>query len=673
MIPKQLKQLKFCRIKKGNKAPFEKDWPNKPYSYEKITLTFPMENYGVLCGYENLAVIDCDNPQLVTMVRGMLPETFSVRTGGGGTHFYYFIPELKKKIILNLDGVHLGEVQSHGTQVVGAGSIHPNGKEYEVLDNVGIKELSLEELKKVIGIYMEKEIMSDDVGKETGELTKEIISSVDFEKLLVGYGLEKKGENWNCPFHKSIGGQCLGVDEKKGIFNCFHCGWKGNIISFVSKVEDITIYEAINKLKPKKEEAKNLFSRRGQLQSFYDVQPFYYDKANMFWFWDNEIKKWVLSDEVDFLVSIQREIGINTLDSKTRTELISGFKQIGRENKPEVCPKNWIQFKNKIYDINTGESFEASSKYFITNPIPWEVGESSETPTIDGLFMEWVGEKNKEELYEFISYCSSLDQFMQRIFAFVGGGSNGKGTFIKLCLKFLGKENCVSSELKNISEDKFEPAVLYRKLLCVMGEVSHDDLKNTNQLKKLSGEDLISFQFKGKTPFTDENTATCVCLTNSLPITPDKSLGFYRKWDIKDFPNQFNVVVKNLIEDIPEIEFSNLARRVLDTLKELYKIQKFTNEGNFQDRMKKYEERSNPVMKFIEENCVEEEGFMVGLREFTNECNKYMKVNHLRILTSKQVGKILREEGFIVGNRKVEDISAVVILNVKIIKTMEEL
>jgi len=301
MIPLQLKSLKFCRIKKGSKAPFEKDWTNKSYSYEEI-LKFKNENYGVLCGYGNLAVIDCDNDSLSLMVSKMLPETFSVRTGGGGTHFYYFIPELKKKEILSLDGVHLGEVQSYGTQVVGAGSIHPNGNEYEIINNVGIKKLSLAELKEVIGGYMKegssleepKNIEDHKVGKETGKLTKEISSEVNFEELLIGYGLEKKGENWNCPFHKSEGGQCLSVDEEKGIFNCFHCGWKGNIISFVSKVEDLTIKQSIDKLKPKKEEAGNQQTTiyRQLASDFYEKQPYFYDSAKIWWMWNKEKYCW---------------------------------------------------------------------------------------------------------------------------------------------------------------------------------------------------------------------------------------------------------------------------------------------------------------------------------------------------------------------------------------------
>lgn len=422
----------------------------------------------------------------------------------------------------------------------------------------------------------------------------------------------------------------------------------------------------------KKKKPQHIFSRREQIESFWEDQPFFYDKSKIFWLWNNEEKKWILSDEVDFLNSIQASLGIETINTKTKTQLVEGFKQIGRLHTPEPMKKSWVQFKDKIYNIENEEIFEATPKYFITNPIPHNVGKSENTPTIDKLFEEWVGINYKETLYEIMAYNISLDKFMQRIIALCGGGSNGKGTFIKLNYRFLGEDNCVSSEIKSLSDNIFEAAVLYRKLLCVMGEVSYGDLKNTNQLKKLGGEDRISFQFKGKTPFTDENTATCICLTNSLPQTPDKSLGFYRKWLIIDFPNQFKEINKNLIDEIPEKEFENLALKCLNTLKRIYKTRKFTNEGNFEERIQRYEERSNPVMSFVGECCEEKVGENIPIRDFTNTLNDYLKKKHLRIMSSNQVGKVLREEGFLVGNRKINDISSVVILNllIKTIKTI---
>jgi len=450
----------------------------------------------------------------------------------------------------------------------------------------------------------------------------------------------------------------------------------------VTDVERIIFEGFKKKEKGKKVEGKrkkkifgeSLFSRRKQLEDFWEEQPFFYDKSKIFYLWNDEFKKWEVSDEIDFLNSIQEKLGVDTIDNKTRLELVEGFKQIGRKHSPEKPKRFWVQFKNKIYNAITGNYlFVASPKYFIKNPIPYDLGKSEDTPTIDKLFCEWVGEENKIKLYELFAYAMTPDRFMQRIFALVGGGSNGKGSLIKLLIKFIGKENYVTSELKELSENQFETAILYAKLLCVLGEISYGDLRNTNQLKKIAGEDDIRFCFKGKTPFSDLNTALCVCLTNSLPVTPDKTIGFYRKWNIIDFPNQFKQIKENLISQIPEEEFNNLALRCLNILKGLYKNPIFNNEGNFEERMKKYEERSNPVLRFVEEFCEEIPEEKIILRDFSNECNNYLKEKHLRVLSANQISKILREEGFQIGNRKINDITSYVILNLSLKKFIKPL
>jgi phage/plasmid-associated DNA primase len=151
-----------------------------------------------------------------------------------------------------------------------------------------------------------------------------------------------------------------------------------------------------------------------------------------------------------------------------------------------------------------------------------------------------------------------------------------------------------------------------------------------------------------------------------MPITPDKSIGFYRKWLLVDFPNQFKQIKENLIEAIPEVEFQNLAKKSLRILKELHLNPEFTKEGDFDERAKRYEERSNPVMRFIEEFCEEVAGENITLRNFTNSCNEYLKSKHLRVMTAHHIGKILRDEGFSVGPRKINDISFVVILNLRV-------
>lgn len=408
-----------------------------------------------------------------------------------------------------------------------------------------------------------------------------------------------------------------------------------------------------------------IFEKEGQALEFIKRQPLFFDKSEMWWLWEHNNSKYGLTDKTQILMEIKDVINANVINSKERTEILNALQIVGRKHMPKEIPKECIQFKDKIINIKTGEESESTPEVFSTNPIPWSIGESDSTPTMDKYFEEWVGKKYVQTLYEILAYSVCSDQFMQRMIALVGGGSNGKGTFIKLLKQFVGKENCVSSELKVLSDNIFETSALYKKLVCEMGEVSHDDLKNTNQLKKLSGQDDIRYCFKGKTAFTDESQATCLINTNSLPVSRDKTAGFYRRWLIVDFPNQFPIK-EGLIESIPDKEFENLARKSIEILKEMYESYKFTNEGDLEERANRYEERSNPVMRFVEEYCEEDYERYVSLKEFSRIFNKYLKDRHLRSQNTKEIKKSLSEEGFEVSRTRRNNIRDIYILNLKI-------
>ena len=635
MIPKQLwkEDFRFCLIRKQSKAPYEKEWQKNGYKFNDTKLLnhlYAGGNYGVIGGYGNLRILDKDGVELDIDL-----DTLAIKTGSGGTHYYFLSDYDTNHVFIN----ELGELRANNYQCVGAGSMHPNGKKYEILKDIPLKFIPKEEIEKIIKPYLkgEQTAANNSTGRDTSRSGKEfyIIQKLikkDLSKETI-FEEMKMYSKWNVspPQYKEM------------TFN-----------KALAKVNE----EKLNKREVQK---VSVFTIKGQVEIFYQDNPFFYDKSGMFWVWNNGNNKYELSDEVDLLNGIAK-IGVNTINSKTKGEIITAIKQHGRKNIPEKALESWVQFKDKIYDFIKGDLFKATPDYFITNPIPWEIGELDDTPEMDKLFIEWVGEENVKTLYEIIAYTCSSDQFMQRLIALVGGGANGKGTFLKLLMKFVGLENTSTSELKELASNQFETSAIYKKLLCVMGEVSYDDLKNTNQIKKLSGEDQIRFCYKGKTPFSEKSITTIISATNSLPRTPDKTLGFYRKWLILDFPNQFPIK-SGILNNIPDEEYNNLAKKVLIILKELYSRQTFTNEGDFEERIKRYEERSNPVLRFVESNCIEDVNHHIPLRHFGNVFNEFAKERHLRLMTIRQVSKILREEGFDVAKRNIEDVSKVVILN----------
>lgn len=235
MIPKTLQNLKFCRIKKGTKKPLELDWVNKPYSYSEIKKFLPDENYGVLCGYENLAVIDSDSTKLQMLIEGKLPKTFKVKTGKG-THNYFFVEGLKKKIILKLDGEHLGEVQSQGTQVIGPGSIHPSGKIYEAVNDLPITSLNYDQLIEFVEPLQDK--------KEI--VVSKIIQDSDIDNLSVvdiwgTAGLKKQESEYYGPhpIHGSDGGMNFWINPSKNTWHCFRCNSGGGPASAIAVKEGL--------------------------------------------------------------------------------------------------------------------------------------------------------------------------------------------------------------------------------------------------------------------------------------------------------------------------------------------------------------------------------------------------------------------------------------------------
>ena len=123
-IPAQLRNSDFGFVKLGKKSkkPFEKDWQNKPYTYEDIQPWIDEGgNYGVQGGYGDLIVIDADTEEIDKVVRGKLPATFTVKTPRCGHHYYYICKGFGNKVVLSKGDEHFGEIISSGSQVVGAG------------------------------------------------------------------------------------------------------------------------------------------------------------------------------------------------------------------------------------------------------------------------------------------------------------------------------------------------------------------------------------------------------------------------------------------------------------------------------------------------------------------------------------------------------------------------
>ena len=237
-IPEILKQkgINFVLVEKKGKKPFQKGWQKKIIPFDSLELKDHIEsdgNYGIIGGGEkNLILVDFDDEHIQKLALPMLPETFTVKTGSGMLHLYYFT---------NGDGSFKGfdeelntlfDVQSAGKQVVGPGSQHPNGRYYEVVTNVPISFIDYSELKAALMTFdrkpKKKEMNLKAVGNKIeyvkisgNDFLEKVKEKISMEQTLRWAKVDTSSNPTKCPFHDSKGGQCLGFNNTTA--HCFHC------------------------------------------------------------------------------------------------------------------------------------------------------------------------------------------------------------------------------------------------------------------------------------------------------------------------------------------------------------------------------------------------------------------------------------------------------------------
>ncbi|MFH0703202.1 MAG: bifunctional DNA primase/polymerase [bacterium] len=237
-IPEQLKNKGLAFVKLKGKRPIEQEWTKKPYTdieIEQYLVESPSNNYGILCGHNNLIVIDIDNSELAEELKDELPSTFIVKTSRG-YHFYYFCPDIRKKITLKKGSVSYGEILSTGQQAVAPNSIHPDTKKvYLPINNNEIAHTTYADICSFLSEYIELDY------PETNKFEQDTLLKIEdvlekYEITLEKSGAELFGSH---PLHGSTNGKNFWVNIQKNVWFCFRCGSGGGAILLVAVLEEI--------------------------------------------------------------------------------------------------------------------------------------------------------------------------------------------------------------------------------------------------------------------------------------------------------------------------------------------------------------------------------------------------------------------------------------------------
>jgi len=265
-----------------------------------------------------------------------------------------------------------------------------------------------------------------------------------------------------------------------------------------------------------------------------------------------------------------------------------------------------VVFKNGILDLTDLSFREMTTNDLETIRLNVCYNPKAASKVADDYFKVATDNKMDIEtlLYEAIGYTMLKTSELQKAFILVGTGRNGKSTYLEIIRNILGAENTTAVAFRDLTNN-FRAADLYGKLASLAGDISNTPLTESDMIKSIISGDMVTIEKKYQHAHSATLFATIIASANTLPRTPDTSMGFYRRLCIIPFIANLESVKqvdgmafkKNLFsqETLEYIAYKSVQAiyNVLNNTRE------FTEPQAVKDMLKKYKEENSSVLAWI--------------------------------------------------------------------------
>jgi putative DNA primase/helicase len=288
----------------------------------------------------------------------------------------------------------------------------------------------------------------------------------------------------------------------------------------------------------------------------------------------------------------------------------STLTQIQRSNMlPLPKPHALIPFKNGLLDPRTRKLIPTTPNNALTWSLPYDYLPNAQCSTIQKWLHQMVGDEDTVQLLRaFMAALIRGPAKYQRFLHLIGPGGSGKSTFIRLLQMMTGQKNTVSTDLRQLEQNRFEAATLYGKQLALITD-SDKYGGSINVLKALTGQDPIrlerkhvqqsgSFIFEGLVVMASNESLTTTDYTSGLerrrvtvPFENRVTEEEKQRWYECGGEDQLHQEIPGLINWLLSMPLDEMEKRITRPPAKVVKA----NTEAMRD--------SNPIADWVMENC----------------------------------------------------------------------
>lgn len=593
-------------------------------------------------GFESLAELEAQY--------GKLPPTLTVKTGGGGRHFYFSYPP---DTLITNSASKLGpgiDIRANGGCIVAPPSLHHSGNHYLWEDiHIPMQPLPGWVINKLTAKSSQKPKRTTDLipeGKRNSILTSEAgrlrQKGAEYEEILAE--IQKVNRELCKP----------PLDEEE----------------VESIAYSISRYD-VQKL-PEQAIKPTEFSYAREFVDFLGEKALYQFDEGKYWYYDgkvwiedknmthirSEYAQWtnILRSELDtqpdkrkqvqHLESASKMKSICSILTAVRKDLIVGSSLFDQGH-------NLLNLQNGTLNLDTGELLPHDRQHFITKILGFTYAPQATAPVwIEFLNTIFYGDVEMiAYLQQAVGYTLSGDQTLQCFFYLTGEGKNGKSTFIETLLYILGPYG-IKNDIKTLEKKRVRDSIpndLARfkgKRLVSFSEVSSDMILDEARIKDFTGGDRMSARFLYGETFEFDATHTIWIYGNHKPNIRGIDDGLWRRFKIIEISYQ-------VPEDLRDGELPKKLRAeasgILNWALEGYH-QYLANGRKIQDpesvskAVLTYRSEADLFQEFINDNCSFDRRAISYLSDIYNRYCNWAERNKQKPLTRKEISERLSQQ-----------------------------
>ncbi|WP_445176358.1 DUF3854 domain-containing protein [Microcoleus sp.] len=306
------------------------------------------------------------------------------------------------------------------------------------------------------------------------------------------------------------------------------------------------------------------------------------------WKFDNETKTWRIwtgkhwerTDDGNFRTLVKTTIDARNVAYKGSsyiTDVLSLLTDDLRVKHWDIWDrKRYIAFDDSVWDSLTGEILKHSAGMGFTSYLPYSYKPltGTDASAIDILrnncpntyrWMNTAMQGDRQKILKLLAIINGLLKFrffdLQMFVHLIGKPGSGKGTFIRLLQKIVGRENWKGCKLRNMDDGSTMASIIDKQLVACPDERT---ASGVDTILSLTGGDAVSYREVYK-PASDAFFYGLLIVGSNNPIFVGDTTGLDRRLCLVHFDNPLPTVLRNSrIEAGMDAEISQLIAVALN-------------------------------------------------------------------------------------------------------------